>query len=313
MSVQLTRFQIIGLKNYRNFNIHFEKPYKIAVGENGIGKTSLIHALYLCLTAKWSKLSTSVIFDFIEITFTSFSISFSKSELDMYVFILNNSEDNQFLSTKTQFETLRKFDPFDSYIKDNIRNRIVYLSILRNLPQELAALFGKEINSSRLAKLIGLDPDLINSLNTENSLYWPFLLDKISDQTNKRSSSNELMNFINVCNKYLEETKLQLSAFKLLEAINKNNNEEVDIENLSSGEKQILGIFSIFYLSNNKDMMLLIDEPELSLSIKWQKKLLPDIVASGNCSFLFAITHSPFIFKNDLATYAEGINLYING
>ena len=51
----------------------------------------------------------------------------------------------------------------------------------------------------------------------------------------------------------------------------------------------------------------MIDEPELSLSIDWQRRLLPDIIRSGNCNMLLAVTHSPFIFENEFDMDAKEI------
>jgi hypothetical protein len=50
----------------------------------------------------------------------------------------------------------------------------------------------------------------------------------------------------------------------------------------------------------------------LSLSIFWQENLLPDIIDSGKCEFLFAVTHSPFIFNNKLDKYATSLNEYFS-
>ncbi len=70
----------------------------------------------------------------------------------------------------------------------------------------------------------------------------------------------------------------------------------LELRMLSSGEKQIVSLFYHLYLSGEKKYIILIDEPELSLSVQWQKRLLPDILASQRCEFLAAVTHSPFIF-----------------
>ena len=70
--------------------------------------------------------------------------------------------------------------------------------------------------------------------------------------------------------------------------------------------------FSKIYLSEaSKRFIVLFDEPELSLSIVWQKQLLPDIINSEKCEFMLAVTHSPFIFDNELDKYAVGLNEYI--
>ena len=87
--------------------------------------------------------------------------------------------------------------------------------------------------------------------------------------------------------------------------------EKIRLKNLSSGEKQIISLFAKLYLSNNEDNIILFDEPELSLSIIWQSKLIPDIVKSTKCSFLIVITHSPFIFDNEYREFAMDIKRFI--
>ncbi|KGT92927.1 AAA family ATPase [Enterobacter cancerogenus] len=89
----------------------------------------------------------------------------------------------------------------------------------------------------------------------------------------------------------------------------------IDIENLSSGEKQILSLFTKIYLSEVNDVerkyWIFFDEPEISLSIEWQQILLPTILASERCEFLIAATHSPFIFKNNLKSYTSDLSLEV--
>ena len=84
------------------------------------------------------------------------------------------------------------------------------------------------------------------------------------------------------------------------------------LSKLSSGEKQIISIFSKIYLSeSDRRFIVLFDEPELSLSMLWQRQLLPDIINFNKCDFLLAVTHSPFIFDNELDQYAVGLNEYV--
>lgn len=84
------------------------------------------------------------------------------------------------------------------------------------------------------------------------------------------------------------------------------------LKNLSSGEKQIISLFSKLYLNTDEKNIILFDEPELSLSILWQKRLLPDIINSNRCSFIAIITHSPFIFDNEFRERAIDIKDYIS-
>jgi ABC-type lipoprotein export system ATPase subunit len=67
-------------------------------------------------------------------------------------------------------------------------------------------------------------------------------------------------------------------------------------ENLSSGEKQILIILLTTLLQDNKSYILLMDEPELSLHIDWQKSLIKNLrQINPNCQIIMA-THSSIIY-----------------
>jgi predicted ATPase len=54
-----------------------------------------------------------------------------------------------------------------------------------------------------------------------------------------------------------------------------------------------------------------IDEPELSLSVPWQRQFLVDIVQGKFCSGLMAVTHSPFIYENELDDYTHGLGEFL--
>lgn len=72
------------------------------------------------------------------------------------------------------------------------------------------------------------------------------------------------------------------------------------MEELSSGEKQIVSLFSHLLLDQDVLNYIVIDEPELSLSVDWQQRFLEDISEVPTCAFIGAVTHSPFIFENSL-------------
>lgn len=90
------------------------------------------------------------------------------------------------------------------------------------------------------------------------------------------------------------------------------NDNRIELSKLSSGEKQIVSLFSKLYLENEKDSILIIDEPELSISMKWQRMLLPDIMRSENCKLLLTVTHSPFIFENEFDADAKDMRACID-
>ncbi|MDR1182687.1 MAG: ATP-binding protein [Bacteroidales bacterium] len=141
-----------------------------------------------------------------------------------------------------------------------------------------------------------------------------YLLQKLIDIYEKQKEHDESMkNFRDACNSYLigKEVFYDESEIKIY-VKSKRTNDEIDLKYLSSGEKQIISMFSKVYLSeSDKRFYILFDEPELSLSMIWQKQLLPNILKSNKCDFLLAVTHSPFIFDNELDKYAVGLNEYV--
>ena len=52
------------------------------------------------------------------------------------------------------------------------------------------------------------------------------------------------------------------------------------------------------------NLIILLDEPEMSLSVTWQKDLLTDVIINTNYNKLLVTTQSPYIVSNDeLAEY----------
>ena len=141
-----------------------------------------------------------------------------------------------------------------------------------------------------------------------------YILKKLVEIYDKQKELDDsVKKFKDVCNKYLINKRVfyDESAIKIFIKSEKTDS-EIDLSKLSSGEKQIISTFSKIYLSeSDKRFIILFDEPELSLSMIWQRQLLPDIINSGKCELLLAVTHSPFIFDNELDKYAIGFDQYI--
>jgi len=148
-------------------------------------------------------------------------------------------------------------------------------------------------------------------LEKKDLVFFLYKLIEIYDK--QKELDNRIRKFVSVCNRYLVDKEIVFDESSVsIDIIRKKSSHPVKLNQLSSGEKQIVSLFSRIYLDNHETITVLFDEPELSLSIEWQKQLLPDILASGKCKFLLAVTHSPFIFKNDLDKYAIGMNVYID-
>ena len=73
--------------------------------------------------------------------------------------------------------------------------------------------------------------------------------------------------------------------------------EHISIQHLSSGEKQLLIIFAnlLFKVKNNGSDFFIIDTPETSLHLSWQKILVEKMLEINNNVQLIFATHSPEI------------------
>lgn len=140
----------------------------------------------------------------------------------------------------------------------------------------------------------------------ENS-YLLNLIKNLIDSYEKQNLYDErIKKFVSVCNNYLngkkyvyDESNVEIGIFR------ENSKKQISVQNLSSGEKQIISVFSKLYIEGIDNCIMLFEEPELSLSIMWQNMFLPDIMASERCISLVAVTHSPFIFENEFDKLAK--------
>lgn len=150
----------------------------------------------------------------------------------------------------------------------------------------------------------------INSPQFNQLVYFLSKLVGLYEQQKEKDDS--INQFAIICNEYLNKKRIIYDEANVeISIIQTRNNNPIEIRNLSSGEKQIISLFSKIYLESSEDFILLFDEPELSLSIEWQKLLLPDILKSGKCRLLLAVTHSPFIFDNELDLNANDLDTFV--
>jgi predicted ATP-dependent endonuclease of OLD family len=124
-----------------------------------------------------------------------------------------------------------------------------------------------------------------------------------------------IMSFCAVCNEYMADKVFRYDisnfSFTIRPKGDEYSSREIMLNHLSSGEKQIVSLFSHLYLSGGNRYFVLIDEPELSLSVPWQRRFLADIRKAQFCTGLVAVTHSPFIYDNELSRYAHGLGEFV--
>ncbi|MGE0103164.1 MAG: AAA family ATPase [Blastocatellales bacterium] len=99
--------------------------------------------------------------------------------------------------------------------------------------------------------------------------------------------------FINIVNQLLKDKEIKFKLSQGFIIINKLGT-QLEPAQLSSGEQQLLLLFSYVLTARETPTVFMIDEPEISLNIKWQRQLihaLLDITEGASIQFMFA-SHS---------------------
>jgi len=150
-------------------------------------------------------------------------------------------------------------------------------------------------------------------LQDEDKILLHVLLQLSRIQENIAKREKDVIDFVGMCNKYLVAKRVVYDRDSIevyIEdtrhdrikkvATSKAARQTIAMETLSSGEKQIVALFNVLFLSNTEKFLILIDEPELSLSVPWQTSFLEDVSSIEYCGGIIAATHSPFIYDNSL-------------
>ncbi|MGY3861150.1 hypothetical protein ACW5WN_06000 [Aeromonas lacus] len=218
-------------------------------------------------------------------------------------------------STTVEFQKLSSKLLMD-FVEDKIKHRHLNISIkaaLSSLNKLNNFIYGDEDKNKIRSFIKSKYND--HTLKEDDSAFF-YILNYLSNIHSKQSATLEkLNNYSSAINSFFSNKKVIIDEYSANISIEKSgNNLKISPEDLSSGEKQILSLFTRLFLDKNNDkeksFWIIYDEPELSLSIEWQRILLPQIMKSGKCSFILCATHSPFIFDNELAIYTSDLSIY---
>jgi hypothetical protein len=165
--------------------------------------------------------------------------------------------------------------------------------------------------------------DILKNLGNSSTVYISteieketnILFERISLITNK-INENLLDMFWNkkikrIYSKEIIELKLKVDAFNEVMLKYENitisislkgiisfykNHTQIDFSRLSSGERRLCIIFMTMIFIE-KDIYL-IDEPEMSLSLNYQSKIVFDLLKLSESKVIMIATHAPFIFED---------------
>nr|WP_186811668.1 AAA family ATPase [Paenibacillus xylanexedens] len=112
---------------------------------------------------------------------------------------------------------------------------------------------------------------------------------------------NKLDIFTDIVNNRLSFKEIKISReFGIIVTDKEFKEKPIRLNQLSSGEKQEIVLFYELIFETTNDVLLLIDEPEISLHITWQKSFMNDLLKTVNYKKFKVIvaTHSPQIINN---------------
>lgn len=137
-----------------------------------------------------------------------------------------------------------------------------------------------------------------NKLNLINSVLKPHLADLRSRLDKIDPIYHLILNFVSSVNGFLNDKKLTYNVRGGLKIYVESNGEmtkeEITPSQLSSGEKQLILMFCHVLTARNSTSVFIIDEPEISLNILWQRMLvssLQSFARGSEIQFIFA-SHS---------------------
>ena len=117
----------------------------------------------------------------------------------------------------------------------------------------------------------------------------------------KAEARKPVETFLNTMNEFVSNSedgkRIQIDSTGTVFFVTKYSDKRISIQHLSSGEKQLITFFAnlIFSVKSDRSGIFVVDEPELSLHLSWQKIFVEKTLEiNKNIQLIFA-THSPEI------------------
>lgn len=305
----LNEFSEAGRRRHGNFNrsLNNRATFELSRKLNSLYKVSwlTIHRLPRHLTDERSYEST-----------IDLKINNINNELIRYFSALKTSADKQMIKFQ-EFVFLSLISSDDTLTLDNRNNTKAEKSLLIDIFKEfkIQEQTYYEKVAKHFEKLETVYKKLENNQSLEGNEGIVVLenrrVHKVVDEWTKMKEEEKSIyqpqeTFLNILNGLMINKEFYISVNNELEVKLKNNlegNNSLTLMKLSSGEKQLLILLAETFLQKNKTWLYFADEPELSLHIDWQEKLVKNMKQLNPNAQLIIATHSPDI----VASYSNNI------
>lgn len=328
--MKIKDFKIDGLYGKYNIQSSLDEQVNIIVGENGSFKTTVLRFLARALSSKSEEVIETCLNEVIVNFDNNMSIRYKqfqgiladlnrRSDADPTISFLAKYVNYRVKDEKNKDSVVITADGTIGYLGDQ---EISDDEIYRNLRTDVISTF--DIKRQRAEEQSDLDA----ILETLQSDFGYFLDDRMRELTaiiqNTESVSKQKLDqinqrknlFVSLVNEAFKSTGKQLNpdSAKLTFIID-STKETITAKDLSSGEKQLLIILLTTLLENGKEYIILLDEPEISLHIQWQYRLIDMIRELNPNAQIILTTHSPSVFSDgwgDKAIYMEDITTKVD-
>lgn len=175
-----------------------------------------------------------------------------------------------------------------------------YTSLEKSRPRLIEALKSAVDNKFKetiLEKLEGLKSEKDYQNVYANELLRTLFNNMMAELKVERLLLSSINLIVEKFNKYLiDGKKLEITEDKVVVKI---NNKELEINELSSGERHILTFLTLVLFHGQERDFLIIDEPEISLNITWQRELLGLFNELVPDTQIIVASHSPALAKRN--------------
>lgn len=331
----IRELQAYKFRNFEDEKFIFNTQFTVVIGDNGMGKSSLIHALqaalgaYLqCLPIPASRVYRRQIKPSeIRVTWDSVLKEYASSKENTCIYskaVLNDTEVewrrvmlNKRTTSHNRLDTGQLIDAVDKLLKLRDEKKNIALPVIANFSTVRAATQQRkgakaQTKRSRLEK--GYLAALSDNSDFEGLIEWLHNYDgNLKHQKEFSGTKEAIFNAITTAIPFLTDVEYN-SYYKELEAvvtINEKNSGKITHSNMSDGLKAMLNLVSELafrcvilngFLGADSVVqskgVVLIDELDMHLHPTWQKRVVGDLKkAFPNIQFIVT-THSPFIVQS---------------
>ena len=288
--MKIEKVHIKNVKGIKDLELSFKKDDKILdlivlAGVNGSGKTTILESIKDFFDNKNNNNNDSGKSNInLEIFFEEFE-KYSSYNLKRVKFLNTFHYEKSDNNTSSQNQTINNFESLAKIIYVPAENKFEKVKTDTTTLLRISQ-FINIINSNVIKDIPSYIATRRNYLAT------------IEEDLTMKEITNKVVNEINSIFDILE-LDVKLKGFskdeKTMPIFENSAGEEFDINDLSSGEKQLfLRTLSIKMLEP-KNSIILIDEPELSLHPKWQQRIIEVYKKIGENNQIIVATHSPHI------------------